>query len=148
MYIRPWSRIHTYIVGIWLGLILYKTKGIKVKLPKLVVAGLWLASLGLALAPLFGLYEYFNPKNVMPDVARYFYAPFGRTSWAVSISIIIFCCVKGYGGIVNVFLSWNVFMPLARLSFCVYMISVHVMSVYHSRIATPARYDPYIMVSI
>lgn len=148
IYMRPWSRIQSYIPGIWLGWVLYQTRGKSIKLPKLASAGLWLISTGVALALLYGMYPYFNPENKIPQVNQVLFAAWGRFAWAVAIAIVIFCCVKGYGGIVDKFLSWQIFMPLGRLSFCVYLISVHLQYVYYARLTTPIRYDTYLMVKL
>lgn len=146
IYMRPWSRIQTYIVGIWLGWILYKTRNKYLKLPKWVVAMLWTISTVTALAGVFGPYKYFNPEHTMPKRDRLVYAALGRTSFGIAVAIVVFLCIKGYGGIVNKFLSWKVFMPLGRLCFCVYLISMYLQMILHFRFPNPIKYDPYIMV--
>lgn len=147
IYMRPWHRIQTYFVGVWLGWVFYKTKGKKLKLPYYVVTALWTISTVTALAGIYGPYKYFSPDEKMPKIDKMMYAAFGRTSWGVAIAIVVFCCVKGYGGVVNSFLSWKVFIPLGRMCFSVYLISMHLQYIFHLRFPNPVRYDSYIMVS-
>lgn len=148
IYFRPWSRISTFLVGVWLGVLLHKTRGKRVSIPKAVVPFLWLLSTAIALTLIFAIQPWFDPANKIPDVAGYFYAGLSRFAWGVVISWVIFACVKGHGGIVNRFLSWSVFMPLGRLCFCVYLTSIHLQSIFHSRLTVPIKWDNYTVVNL
>lgn len=88
----PWSRVQFYIVGVWLGWIFSKTRGKQVKFPMLAVICLWMASTAMAL--LFTLSTYISIQKIR-CLIRYFFAAWGRTSFATAIAIVIFCCVKG-----------------------------------------------------
>lgn len=108
----------------------------------------WTASTGIALAVIFGIHPWFDPTVEISKVAGYFYVGLGRFAWGVVIAWIIFACLKGYGGVVNKFLSWRVFVPLGRLCFCMYLTSGHVQIVLHGRLAVPIKWDVYTMVNI
>ncbi len=148
IYQRPWSRIGVFLIGIWLGWLLHKTRNKRFNLPRLVVAALWLCSTGIACAVLFGIHSWFSPTKEIPEVAGYFYAGLSRMSWGIAVSWIIFACVKGYGGPVNGFLSWSVFMPLGRLCFCVYLTSLHLQLIFHVGLTVPIKYKTYTIVNI
>lgn len=45
-----------------------------------------------------------------------------RLLWASAIALIIFQCITNNGGPVNAFLSAPVWKPLAKLSFCIYVL--------------------------
>src|SRR3989442_710980 len=81
IYMRPWSRISVFLVGIWLGCLLHKTRGKRVNLPLPLVLFLWLCSTAIACAVLFGIFPWFNPTKEIPEVAGYFYAGLSRISW-------------------------------------------------------------------
>ena len=71
---------------------------------------------------------------------------FQRLAWGFSLAWVIFSCTKvaiessiwlryavicqGYGGPVNDFLSWSVFAPLSRLTYCCYLIHIEVLSMF------------------
>lgn len=98
------------------------------------------------MAVLYGVVPWFDPRNEIPKVGGLFYAGLSRFSWAIVVAWVIFACIKGYGGIVNSFLSWTVFMPLGRLCFCVYLTSLHLQNIFHFRMSQPIRYDTYTLV--
>ena len=41
--------------------------------------------------------------------------------WSLVLSWVTFSCVKGYGGIINDFLSWSFWLPIAKISFMTYL---------------------------
>jgi peptidoglycan/LPS O-acetylase OafA/YrhL len=47
--------------------------------------------------------------------------PSTRIIWALNTAAIIWMCITGNGGLVNKFLSWEVFIPLSRLTYSVYL---------------------------
>ena len=147
IYIKPWARAQTYVVGIWLGYIMFRLRGKKVKLSKLQVAGGWLACTAIAAAILFGIPSWFDPLNEVPVVPGVIYASFHRFGWGLSICWIIFACVYGYGGYVDRFLSWSPLIPLGRLTFCTYLVSLHLQMIYHLTFRQPAYYSRYSMTA-
>jgi len=147
VYIKPYARIQTYLIGIWLGWILYKTKGKKVTIPKPLVVVIYLAATATALSVLYGIFPYFEPDKEIPDVPRFLYAGFSRFAWATCVAWVIFSCVKGYGGPINAFLSWKIFIPLGRLGFCVFLVSLHLQMVLHLSFRQPITFENYSMVN-
>jgi len=145
-YRRPWMRFGPYAVGLWAGYLLYKTANKKIKLSKFVVLAGWMLSTGTALAILYGIIPWFNPDNEIPEALGAFYAGTHRFAWGIVIAWIIFACSRGYGGPVNAFLSWKAFIPLGRLTFCVYLISLTLQMAYTARTLQPITYDSYVTV--
>ena len=45
-----------------------------------------------------------------------------RLAWALSVSWVILACEKGLGGPVNILLSRGAWLPLARLSYGIYLV--------------------------
>ncbi|XP_046663382.1 O-acyltransferase like protein-like [Homalodisca vitripennis] len=56
------------------------------------------------------------------------YLGFQRPVYCAAVGWIIFACSLGHGGLVNRFLSWTVFRPLGKLTYCVFLI--HIIFVY------------------
>ena len=89
-----------------------------------MVAVGWCLSTVMALAIVYGLTPYLDETEV-PDIkpiVKLTYGPLHRTAWGMVIGWIIVACSRGYGGFVNRFLSWKGFLPLSRLTYCVYLI--------------------------
>lgn len=148
IYNRPWSRIGVFLIGIGLGWLLHKTRDKRLHLHRLVVVVLWICSTVISFAVIFGIHSWFGASKEIPEVGGYFYAGLSRISWGIAVSWIIFACIKGYGGPVNGFLSWSVFMPLGRLCFCVYLTSVHLQYIFNAGLTVPIKYRTYTNVNI
>lgn len=148
IYYRPWAHISTFFAGIWVGWLLFKTRGQTLKISKLAVLALWAASTGLALTVIYGIFPWHDPTYDISKLEGTFYAGLSRFTWAVAVSWVMFACIKGYGGIVNKFLSWSAFMPLGRLCFCVYLTSFHLQGIFHARLTVPLKFDTYTIVNI
>ncbi|XP_032794832.2 nose resistant to fluoxetine protein 6 [Daphnia magna] len=133
-YVKPWTRAPPYLVGIWFGWYLHVTKQSEVRLAKLLVALGWTLSTIVALAIIYGLTPYVDRSQV-PEISSAVsmtYGPLHRFAWGIVIGWIIFACSRGYGGFVNRILSWKGFVPLGRLTYCVYLIHYDYLNVFYA----------------
>lgn len=76
---------------------------------------------------MYGLYSE-KTGGYLSNFEYTLYNGFARLGWGIALSWVIFSCSKGYGGMINDFLSWKFFLPLSRLSFMTYLI--HAMVVF------------------
>lgn len=142
VYVKPWIRCRPYIVGMLLGYILYKRRvqGDKARKVPLWFAWLgWGCALASSLGVLFGLYDY-SRFNSITDAGKVIYAVFGRSLWALSLAWVVFACSTGHGGLVNRFLSWKGFMPLAKITYCAYLIHPYFVHGYYSSRRRPLHF--------
>jgi len=150
VYIKPHARIQTYLVGIWAGYLLYKTRGKRVRIPLPLVYLFWTASTLCCVAVLYGVRDWFDNEKFDEDISKasaLSYAGLSRLGWAVSISWVIFACVKGYGWLINDFLSWKAFMPLGRLCYCAFLISLYLQLILQLGMKQPMMYTSYTMTN-
>jgi len=133
LHMQPFYRANPYLVGIVLGYVLYKKYNIE-DLPvgkflkKLLCLFLWLAAIYLCKITLFGTFEELNGTLHFTQWENATFLMFSGLAWSIGISIIIFFCNTGYGGVVNSVLSWPGWDPLVRLSYGVYLF--HEMLIY------------------
>ncbi|GIY98686.1 nose resistant to fluoxetine protein 6 [Caerostris extrusa] len=121
IYSKPYTRISAYLVGILLAYFLYKrNQSNSPKLNKVTLSVGWIVASGVTLACVFGLY---NHQQTLIEAC--FYNSLSRTCFACGLSWVIFVCVTGQGGVVNSILSWKVWIPVSRLTYCAYL--VHLM---------------------
>lgn len=142
-YLKPWTRAPPYLLGIWAGWYLHITKESPCRLSKTLTAMGWTISAAVGLAVVYGLAPYVD-QSEMPDISStvsIIYGPLHRTAWACVIAWIIFACSRGYGGFVNRILSWKGFLPLGRLTYCVYLIHYDFLNVFYSAIRKQFYYN-------
>ena len=93
---------------------------------------LWLMAFVVAWECLFGIghlrrgHKYLFPKWSPFEAAVY--EMFTRLAWSVAMGWVVIACVKGYGGLINKFLSWGLFQSLAKVSYMVYLTHLTVMT--------------------
>ncbi|XP_057365085.1 nose resistant to fluoxetine protein 6-like [Daphnia carinata] len=133
-YTKPWTRAPPYIVGVWLGWFLYVTKESQKRTSKIILVIFWTLSSAIILAVIYGLVPYLD-ENEVPTInpaISLFYGSLHRTAWAIAVAWIVYACTRGYGGFVNRLLSWKGFLPLSRLSYCVFLIHYSYLDVFYA----------------
>ena len=92
----------------------------------------WLLAAGIALSCIFGIAKYSLVSTKAPSLAEVvFYNGFNRLAWSCAVSWVIIACIKKRGGPINEFLSWSCFIPLACISYCMYLTHITVL-VWHN----------------
>jgi len=133
-YVVPWCRFQPYLVGLGLGYLLYQTKD-NSKLPfnPMALAWIWAVAFLVGSLVIFGLVPYQKDSTLVASLAeRAIYSGFHRLAWALALSWVILACIKGAGGPVNSILSWPAWVPLARMSFAIYLLHMSVMNTVNS----------------
>ncbi|CAI9714919.1 Hypothetical predicted protein [Octopus vulgaris] len=120
IYVKPYTRIGPYIIGMLYGYYLSRNK-CKMNINKYVCAMIWLMATSNAITVLYGLYNIYNGDGVTEGTIS-LYTAVHRNVWAVSVGWVIYACCTGYGGFVNTILSWKAFIPLSRLTYCAYLV--------------------------
>lgn len=149
VYNPPWTRSAPYAVGLLLGYLIHTNR--KKPSEEQNIGGVatltgWVLSTGVALSVVFGPYRLFDPANIeeiLGGTSSIIYGSVHRLLWSAAIAWVIYACVSGRGGPVNDFLSWKAFIPLGRLTYCVYMTSVQTEVVYANMNYQPVHYSVY-----
>jgi len=126
LHMNPIYRVNSYLVGIILGYILYKKYSIADlpitrPLQNTLCIILWAMALYFCKITLFGTIEEYNGTHHFTKWENATFLMFSGLAWSIGISIIIFLCNTGYGGLVNSVLSWPGWNPLVKLSYGVYL---------------------------
>lgn len=87
----------------------------------------------------FSLYYSINYDRVGTSI----YLGVHRTLWAIGLMWIVFACQKGYGGIVNWFLTLPLFTVIAKLSYSMYLIHYVILLIAINRIKSMSYWDDY-----
>ncbi|KAL5273210.1 hypothetical protein ACFFRR_000150 [Megaselia abdita] len=123
VYYSTHTRAAPWIIGIFLGWFMFQKRGQRIRMGWMAVAGGWTLCLALLAICIFALYpSNLDGAHKLTSVESAFYIAFSRIAWPLGLSWLVFACTYGYGGFVNTFLSWSIWEPFSRLSYCVYLI--------------------------
>ncbi|XP_067129263.1 nose resistant to fluoxetine protein 6-like [Centruroides vittatus] len=119
-YVLPWfSHMSTYFLGVLFGCLLPKNKTVRFQKKTLIV--LWIASLALLGLSIFSVFKLKNEDSPNENYLIAFQS-FAPLAWTLGLSWICVACITGYGGMVNRFLSLDVFVILDHLNIWIYVI--------------------------
>ncbi|XP_078687293.1 nose resistant to fluoxetine protein 6-like [Branchiostoma floridae x Branchiostoma belcheri] len=123
-YVTPWCRIGPYLVGMTVGWMMFRInrKSDHRKVMMILAPLGWAVATATALAVLYGLYGTYH-GTVMNNSENAFYLTVHRTAWGIALGWVVLACFYGYGGVVDKFLSWDMFVPLSRLTYCAYLVN-------------------------
>ncbi|XP_063954820.1 nose resistant to fluoxetine protein 6-like isoform X1 [Lytechinus pictus] len=142
IYDKPYCRIAPYMVGMAMGYLLHKIKKDNVKLhPSVVVVG-WGVATAVGMAVVYGLYGGYN-SHPLSTTENAVYMALCRFAWAVSLSWVVFACHYGYGGWINDFLSWELWIPMSRLTYSAYLLHPIVIIIYGYNLTNTYFYSIY-----
>ncbi|CAL1684887.1 unnamed protein product [Lasius platythorax] len=117
LYYPPWVRIGPYLIGIIAAYILIKlNKRMTMKKTTLILC--WCLGSACNIFVLFGLYD-----RHISILSSAIYVAVSRTVWAIGIAWIVIVCSTKHGGIIKQVLSFKVWIPLSRLTYCAYLLN-------------------------
>ncbi|XP_038070357.1 nose resistant to fluoxetine protein 6-like isoform X2 [Patiria miniata] len=145
IYDKPYCRIAPYLVGVGLGYIVHRIGSRRIKMsPFFAVAG-WLVAAGIAISVVYGFYPSYHTSVPISRAGQVAYGTLSRFAWGVALAWVVFACKYGYGGWINGFLSWSFWIPLARLTYSVYMFHPMVFIVFYYNFGTAIYESKYLM---
>ncbi|KAA0194422.1 Nose resistant to fluoxetine protein 6 [Fasciolopsis buskii] len=152
VYVRPYTRWGTYVIGMLLGWILVDFPQITKPRSKLCqygvsVGGVLLAAL-LTLLPIYGPYRVSSGE--LPPLTRLQSAAYhglSRPSFTLGVAIVVFLCATGYLEPVRAFLAWSAFRAGARLTYCAYLLHPIILTYVYMGAKTPFVVDKTLVVS-
>ena len=141
IYIKPWSRIQPYLVGMVLGYILYKGVRLPFGWRKNVLAYLllWVVSGLISFAVVYGLYSTWH-GHTPGQFENVLYISLSHFVWGVGMALVVFCCHNGYGWFINSFLSMKMWTPLSRMTFNAYLLHPVVVSILYRQFQKTFHY--------
>ena len=111
----------------------------KLSLNPMALGWIWAIAFLVGCLVIYGLIPYQKDLMTMQKDAslaeRAIYGGFHRLAWALALSWVILACIKGAGGPVNRILSCPAWVPLARMSFAIYLVHRTVMNVVNSYVS-------------
>ena len=130
-YFMPWYRAQPYIMGLIFGYILFKLRNKPLGISKITSLWIWAFAGLLGALCVYGPYDtgMFSQVNDGKETSKAViisYVGLSKLGWSLALGWVILACVKGHGGPINSILSWGLFTPLGRMSYCIYLIHMTV----------------------
>lgn len=143
-YYATQSRIDSWMTGIFTGYIIcrFEEKVIEFSKPFLMIA--WIFSAIAIFGIILGQYPLhqanFYENSLHADAA---YSAFQRIFWCLAVSWIIIACQQNYGGILQKFLSLSIWLPVSKLSYCIYLMHLPIQLIFLSSIKMPQYFTEW-----
>ena len=146
VYIKPYTRIGPYLIGMALGFILYILDG-KIRLSRTQTIAGWIFAVCANLGILFAMLPV-NAGYPLPDILAGIYSSTSRVIWALSLAWITFACSAGKGGLLGTMLSSRLWLPWSRLTYAAYLIHPIIMAVFYGSRQTTFEFSHFLMFYI
>ncbi|KAK7474886.1 hypothetical protein BaRGS_00033888, partial [Batillaria attramentaria] len=122
---QPYCRVAPFAIGLGLGYLLDRTN-FRFCMGKAVVCIGWVTA--FATSTTLTLITYDENQHLLEDAtgwsrtSRVVHETLQRPLWGLVVCWVVFACTTEHGGPINRFLSWRGFLPLSRLTYCVYLL--------------------------
>ncbi|KAG8289170.1 hypothetical protein J6590_003508 [Homalodisca vitripennis] len=148
LYLPTHTKTIAYVIGIIAGYVLYlvKNKKIQIKLQRVTNAFLWTLAVASMAWALFGGHSLFLLDSPYSRWQSSLYIGFYRLFWSAGIAWLILACTTGYGGFLNKIFSLPVWVPLGRLTYCIYLTHVAVILYSIGGMRKPQHFSYYNMI--
>ncbi|XP_033226510.1 nose resistant to fluoxetine protein 6-like [Belonocnema kinseyi] len=113
------TRASSWLIGIYLGYIIHSNPA---KLSKTSVFYGWLGAIGCFIFCIMGQRVCLEESYKYNLTFETTFAMFSRPMWAIGVAWVVFASIYGYGGYVTEIMSLPIFLPLSRISFCIYIV--------------------------
>lgn len=143
IYVPTHTRYTSWLIGVAIGYVLYSNRFIKFRLPKWAVFLGWAVCLATMLAVIFGPIHTTVPGYKPSVTEAVFYETFSRISWCIAIGWIVFACQSGYGGPINSILSFSIWAPFCRLTYCMYIVHFVVQTTIFGNLKTDVTFSDF-----
>lgn len=107
----------------------------------------WIVTASIAVFIIFYSHTMQQMTREATSLESAIYTPLSRIGWTVYLCLIIYACLKGYGGPVNWFLSLPQWQPFSRLSYAIYLIHMPIMMMEAASLHRPAFFSARSIVS-
>ncbi|CAB4011959.1 nose resistant to fluoxetine 6-like [Paramuricea clavata] len=130
LYIKPYCRIHPYLVGLVVGYFMHKRafRAKQLNWPFAVI--FWFIAAAVALSVIYGpftaLREDPRPWTMTEKIL---YNTTRHLAWGIILAWVTYACEYGYGGYVQEFLSARFWIPLGRLTYSTYLVHCALLNV-------------------
>ena len=143
LYVKPYTRITPYLIGIFLGYLINKKVSLKSS-----SKGKMISTIGWSLATILACLVIYGPYSVFREDGSFFtnsqnimYSATHRFLWSCALAWVVYTCHNKYGGWVDSLLSWKAWIPISRLTYGGYLLHLMVMGFFMQIRDVPYHYQ-------
>ncbi|XP_033226196.1 nose resistant to fluoxetine protein 6-like [Belonocnema kinseyi] len=140
LYSLAYTRGGSWLVGVLFGYLIYTQRSSLSK--KTIYIG-WVSCLLSFTFCTLGTNVMQQKDYVYNVVWESVFGAISRQLWAASVAWIILVCVSGHGGPINKFLSLPIFIPISRVSYCVYLVHIVIQGMKTFSTRTPHYFNDF-----
>uniref|UniRef100_A0A7M5UX06 Nose resistant-to-fluoxetine protein N-terminal domain-containing protein n=2 Tax=Clytia hemisphaerica TaxID=252671 RepID=A0A7M5UX06_9CNID len=142
VYVKPWTRINPYLIGLLFGF-LFSRKIYLTRKPNFAITFMgWAVATAIGMSIIYGPYSVFKPGGQLFDTAQnVLYGAFSRLAWALALAWVVYACQYRMGGWVNSFLSWSLWIPIGRLTYGAYLLHPIILNYYYKTMEKPWHFQ-------
>jgi len=148
IYVKPWTRIGPYIIGLVTGYLLHEARKEKKQHSKVTVALWWIISAVCSLSVLYGLSDYYADGTRPSKAAVVIYLTFSRSAWAIAVSWLVYACATGNAGPINTLLSWTPFGPVSRINYSAYLYHILLFTIFLQNMKGTMVFNDYLIATL
>ncbi|XP_076436138.1 O-acyltransferase like protein-like [Babylonia areolata] len=141
--VKPYCRASSYVVGILTGYCLHRTR-CQLRIHPVVKVIVWIVAAISCGSLLFGTMAAANGAPVSQSTTSFYFA-MSHVVWALGVAwVTVLCCTRN-ANTLAAFLSWGGWVPLSRLSLCVFLVHPVIIVTYFITLRTPFFITPFTM---
>ncbi|XP_047546002.1 nose resistant to fluoxetine protein 6-like [Vanessa atalanta] len=122
-YIRTHMKMTPYFMGILTGYILHRIQLENYEFSNLLKTFGWLTSIVLGTVTTFSVSLFYQDWYEYSTIEAAAYISLHKFAWSIANGWLIVACATGNGGILGKLLTWKFLVPIARLTFCAYLVN-------------------------
>ncbi|XP_054260160.1 O-acyltransferase like protein-like [Macrosteles quadrilineatus] len=139
-YFQTHLRLPAYLLGLGLGYAVFSAAQAKkrIELTKIKLLAGWTVAIVFMILPVYASKIIMTPNYQYTPWLDVYHNAFTKLQVAAVGAWIILVCTQGYGGLMNDFLCWRGFQPLAKLSLGIYLVNFGLIFIpFHSQQTKP-----------
>ncbi|XP_028028597.1 nose resistant to fluoxetine protein 6-like [Bombyx mandarina] len=122
-YIKTHMKMITYCMGLLTGYVLHRIQSTNYQMSYLLKSFAWLISIILGTVTTFSVTLFYQEWYEYSNIEAAAYISLHKLAWGIANGWLIIACSTGNGGILGRLLSWKFLGPVARLTFCAYLVN-------------------------
>lgn len=144
VYSTTYGRIDSWMIGILIAFIMHQMEGKRVVLSNKIKLLGWTLTAVVVMTAIFGQYplQQSNSSEI-PFIADAIYESLKGLFWSLSLGWTILACHFSFGGFIKRFLSLPIWLPISKLSFCIYLVHIPLQLIYSASVRNPAYFSHY-----